>query len=573
MASLNEELASLLEVSGGSHKMRADSVHAVATNVFSELSGSTNGAFLKVAGGQLENQLDTSSQVSFTFTGNYTDGIQMGQAPDVSGGELVYNGSSYRNFSGMNGITYPSEVLTWRRYNNGSLLGASVMSSSGGAVDSSITGWNPPNLGYGGVKMYKRVLNTAQDGEIGDFAIGDLPKIGGGNIFSNSGSAFSPVAIVVLESLNGPANGSITHSFSGKATTYGSKGVYKAYAYNNKVWFEHTTSGGDVAGTDSNGVSWAGDSANNVDWLNGATASDMYDYHPKVAFKILMAGASELKGYVAGADLTGLSNQTFLDNAVNGIKNSSPIAFDTLGEIANAVPSTSNASAFISLNTGTRMHTFTGDGSSTEFAVAHKSGNIDVFLDGVLQIPQLSDSASGATTLISSHEYFSNDGSTSALENLTLSNEQTFSAGQVIIEYITNWGGEYMGFSNGTLGQGGGTYYVWDLDGVGFGNGTVIQVADKDTPGRWVAYRLNGGYMSSVSQRVNWTAGYWSDYTSGGSSWGQDMLNLAGTGYAYNATLGSTTIPTKIETSGTACSSVVFVDAPQSGQIVTVKTY
>ena len=571
MASLNEELASLLEASGSSHKMRSTSVHALTTNVLSELSGSTNGSFLKVAGGQLENKLNTSSQISFTFTGSYTDGTQLGQAPDVSGGELVYNGSSYRNFSGMNGITYPSEVLTWRRYNNGSLLGASVMSSAGGAVDSSITGWNPPNLGYGGVKMYQRVLNVDGGGAIGTFNINDIQDVNGNNIYTNA--MFDPIDVVLLESLNGPANGSITHSFSGKASTYGSKGVYKVFAYSNDVWFQHTTSGSDIAGTDSNGVTWAGDSANNVDWLNGATASDMYDYYPQVAFKLYKAGSSELKGYVAGADLTGLSNQTFLDNAVNGVKNSSPLAFDTLGEIANAVPSDSDASAFINLNTSTRMHTFTGDGSTTEFAVSHKSGNIDVFLDGVLQIPQLSDSASGATTLISSHEYFSNDGSTSALENLTLSNEQTFSSGQVIIEYITNWGGEYMGFSNGTLGQGGGTYYVWDLDGVGFGNGAVIQVADKDTPGRWVAYRLNGGYMSSVSQRVNWTAGYWSDYTSGGSSWGQDMLNLAGTGYAYNATLGSTTIPTKIETSGTACSSVVFVDAPQSGQIVTVKTY
>ena len=44
----------------------------------------------------------------------------------------------------------------------------------------------------------------------------------------------------------------------------------------------------------------------------------------------VMTAKSSLKGYVAGADLTGLGNQTFLDNAVNGVKDSAPLAFDTL---------------------------------------------------------------------------------------------------------------------------------------------------------------------------------------------------------------------------------------------------
>ena len=46
MASLNEELASLLEASGNSHKMKSTSVHALTTNVF-QISGSSNGSFLE----------------------------------------------------------------------------------------------------------------------------------------------------------------------------------------------------------------------------------------------------------------------------------------------------------------------------------------------------------------------------------------------------------------------------------------------------------------------------------------------------------------------------------------------
>ena len=456
----------------------------------------------------------------------------------------------------MNGITYPSEVLTWRRYNNGSLLGASVMSSSGGAVDSSITGWNPPNLGYGGVKMYQRVLNVDGGGAIGTFNINDIQDVNGNNIYTNA--MFDPIDVVVLESLNGPANGSITHSFSGKATTYGSKGVYKVYAYNNDVWFQHTTSSSDIAGTDSNGVTWAGDSANNVDWLNGATASDMYDYYPQVAFKLYKAGSSELKGYVAGLNLTGLSNQTFLDNAVNGIKDSSPLAFDMLGEIANAVPSDSDASAFINLNTSTRMHTFTGDGSTTEFAVSHKSGNIDVFLDGVLQIPQLSDSASGATTLISSHEYFSNDGSTESVTQYAVDHtqESAIASGTELVRWIGNWGGEW-GVRN---------YYnktVVLMNGSRITTAGVTLDPSYNDPiyGPWFGFTANTGWPASGFYRQAWGANITGGYTT-------DSVE-----YAYQMSTTSVNVPSKIETSGTACSSVVFVDAPQSGQIVTVKTY
>ncbi len=145
-----------------------------------------------------------------------------------------------------------------------------------------------------------------------------------------------------------------------------------------------------------------------TNWMTAGHFSQ--DQH--ITFTV-MTPKTGLKGYVAGADLTGLGTQTFLDNAVDGIKNSAPLAFDTLGEIASALPTNENASAFINLNTGTRVHTVVGDGSTTDYSVTHKSGNIDVFVDGVLQVPKLAESTDGQTSIISSHEYFSSDGTQS----------------------------------------------------------------------------------------------------------------------------------------------------------------
>ncbi len=155
----------------------------------------------------------------------------------------------------------------------------------------------------------------------------------------------------------------------------------------------------DVYGNVANGFQGVG-----TNWLQGASTSTPTTRNVNVFTPIrnLETGS--------GTDLTGLSNQTFLDNAVNGVKDSAPLAFDTLGEIATALPTNENASAFINLNTGTRVHTIVGDGSTTEFAISHTSGNIDVFKDGVLQVPKLSDSANGATSVLANHNYYSSDG-------------------------------------------------------------------------------------------------------------------------------------------------------------------
>ena len=286
----------------------------------------------------------------------------------------------------------------------------------------------------------------------------------------------------------------------------------------------------------------------------------------------VMTAKSSLKGYVAGADLTGLSDQTFLDNAINGVKDSSPTAFDTLGEIATALPSSENASAFINLNTGTRVHTFTGDGSTTNYAVSHKSGNIDVFVDGVLQIPKLAESTDGQTSIISSHEYYSSDGT------------QTDA-------------------------------YVADSDY--FYNSRTIRVHENQTSlhpqgtGQWDLYtdQYHGIQIGS-------TAGFWrnpSDKTQKGSTFDPslDFIYSLGAQYSHgygNGRLISSVLHThsrypnglsdgeslnshgdyplyklafvaggggyvSTDISGTTCSHIIFTQAPETDQVITVKTY
>ena len=290
-----------------------------------------------------------------------------------------------------------------------------------------------------------------------------------------------------------------------------------------------------------------------TNWMTAGHFSQ--DQH--ITFTVMTPKAS-LKGYVAGADVTGLSDQTFLDNAVNGIKDSAPLAFDTLGEIASALPTNENASAFINLNTGTRVHTFTGDGITTNYAVSHKSGNIDVFVDGVLQVPQLSDSASGATTLISSHEYFSNDGSTQSVTQYAVDHtqESAIPSGTELVRWIGNWGGEWgvRNYYNKTV-------VLMNGSRITEAGVTLDPSYNDPTYGPWFGFTAHTGWPASGFYRQQWGANITGGYTT-------DSVE-----YAYQMSTTSVNVPAKIETSGTSCSSVVFVDAPQSGQVVTVKTY
>ena len=219
-----------------------------------------------------------------------------------------------------------------------------------------------------------------------------------------------------------------------------------------------------------------------------------------------------LEKATGGADLTGLSSQTFLDNAVNGIKDSSPTAFDTLGEIASALPSSENVSAYINLNTSTRVHTFEANGSDTEFSVPHTSGNVDVFVDGSLYVPQLSDSTSGATTLLTDFDYFSNDGSSATVSTVTIdgSGESASTAGSTALAANMNHNEKtaYNFFGTGV------PWVAFMQQEVTLSSFPVELNPDGTSDyGDWIGAQPTS-YSFSHGFRTDWAGGKWSTYTS-----------------------------------------------------------
>jgi spore coat protein U-like protein len=251
----------------------------------------------------------------------------------------------------------------------------------------------------------------------------------------------------------------------------------------------------------------------------------------------------------SGVDLTGLASQTFLDNGVNGVKDSTPTAFDTLGEIASSLPTSENVSAYINLNTGSRLHTIVGDGTTTEFSVTHKSGNVDVFLDGVLQIPQLGDSTSGATSVISEYEYHSMPGlvtlGTGDTYTSLYSDQRLFTIPAfpdlwdwLIAQGAPVWGAPWSGTPALTFEYNGATETYTGLT--------------------WVLYDTYSGAAPWVGHMLS--------YQNGG------LNGFLPQGGATNVTVkGDATSPSS--TSGESCPKIVFSLAPGTGQVITVKTY
>ena len=248
----------------------------------------------------------------------------------------------------------------------------------------------------------------------------------------------------------------------------------------------------------------------------------------------------------SGVDLTGLASQTFLDNGVNGVKDSTPTAFDTLGEIASSLPTSENVSAYINLNTSSRLHTIVGDGTTTDFSVTHKSGNIDVFVDGVLRVPQLSDSASGATTVLSSYDYHSMPGLVS------------YGTGQTIVDW--NNPSTSKNFQRSEFPD------FWDWCAT-HGNPFTTSTSEPLT------FEYNGATETFtgiwLGSYDNYPYGY-GDVVKANNHGGLNGFLPAGGG-ATITIYGEATSPSSA--SGESCPKIVFSLAPGTGQVITVKTY
>ena len=257
-------------------------------------------------------------------------------------------------------------------------------------------------------------------------------------------------------------------------------------------------------------------------------------------------GTGTVKGLIPDVDLTGIGSQTFLDNGINGIKDSSPTTFDTLGEIASSLPTSENVSAYINLNTGSRLHALIGDGTTTDFSVTHKSGNIDVFVDGVLRVPQLSDSASGATTVLSSYDYHSMPGLVS------------YGTGQTIVDW--NNPSTSKNFQRSEFPD------FWDWCAT-HGNPFTTSTSEPLT------FEYNGATATFtgiwLGSYDNYPYGY-GDVVKANNHGGLNGFLPAGGG-ATITIYGEATSPSSA--SGESCPKIVFQDAPNAGQVITVKTY
>tara|TARA_S200000501_G_scaffold372999_1_gene419200 strand:+ start:2076 stop:3848 length:1773 start_codon:yes stop_codon:yes gene_type:complete len=118
------------------------------------------------------------------------------------------------------------------------------------------------------------------------------------------------------------------------------------------------------------------------------------------------AGAPVLSLGSVGADLSAYANDTYINTHITNIKNSAPTSLDSVEELANALGSDSVVSDFVAWIPKQTTTTFKGDGVTTDFVIPHDSGNVDVFVNGVLMIPELMDSSSGATSVLASgYEY------------------------------------------------------------------------------------------------------------------------------------------------------------------------
>ena len=118
------------------------------------------------------------------------------------------------------------------------------------------------------------------------------------------------------------------------------------------------------------------------------------------------AGAPVLSVGPVGADLTAYADDSYINTHVTNLKNSAPASLDSVEELATALGSDSVVSDFVAWIPKQATTTFKGDGVTKDFVVAHDSGNVDVFVNGVLMIPELMDSASGATSVLASgYEY------------------------------------------------------------------------------------------------------------------------------------------------------------------------
>tara|TARA_B100000902_G_C27292763_1_gene908148 strand:- start:4 stop:1218 length:1215 start_codon:yes stop_codon:yes gene_type:complete len=349
--------------------------------------------------------------------------------------------------------------------------------------------------------------------------------------------------------------GAVTSSYSFNVNSSGYSGGYSPMGGWTAGWMQNQDNLAEwglyakVGATTYGTISFQGQG---TDWVRNTTGSAVTR---NVNIFTPVYGLEKASG---GADLTGIANQTFLDNAVDGIKNSSPNAFDTLGEIASALPSSANASAYINLNTSTRVHTFEANGSDTEFSVSHTSGNVDVFVDGSLYVPQLSDSASGATTLLTDFDYFSNDGSTSSVTQYAVDHtqESTLASGTELVKWIGNWGGEWgvKNYYNKTV-------VLTNGSRITTGGVTLDPSFNDPTYGPWFGFTANTGWPAGGFYRQSWGANITGAYST-------DSVE-----YAYQMSTTSVNVPVKIETSGSSCSKIVFQFAPNSGQVITVKTY
>mgnify|MGYP001334353307 CR=1 FL=1 len=145
-------------------------------------------------------------------------------------------------------------------------------------------------------------------------------------------------------------------------------------------------------------------------YLNSGPPSGFSWYDPSEGFGLASTGSAAISGWQEGtADTSAYANQAYVDSAINGIKNSAPEAFDTLGEIAAAIPQTTAVQNFLRIAGDQRKWVFIGNGSTTDYSVNHAAGNVDVYVDGVLQTPELKNSASGSTDVLSGYAYRSKD--------------------------------------------------------------------------------------------------------------------------------------------------------------------
>lgn len=302
-------------------------------------------------------------------------------------------------------------------------------------------------------------------------------------------------------------------------------------------------------------------------------------------------GTSWVPGEISAGDTTGYASPTYLQTAIDNLVGSSPASLNTVQEISAALQNSSTSlDNFISFISRSKTVEFTCDGSTRSFAVNHIAGNLDVWVNGILQKPNILDSTdtNGSKSLdIDKTSFpFTFDFDYYSTDNVTIGKN----GGNVYNDYSSNSQFPYFYLSSH------------------YGQLRVIPISNNYNNGQqpWTQNNNPSSLIYEQMGKVNLSAysmtynvNYWGDdrltvypspayfhwYDAGGTFHPREPRYVHGYNdtisqahgnayhYYYKRTFYSYDYKTIVKTAKTSCSHIFFPDPPSNGSIIKVRVY